>query len=109
MRQCIASYCPQLYPSCYLTADTEKEKNEIFPTARKWHPTKTVYKLQDIAETMQINLFHHTKRSSHGLHHLYITKNSDCIMSSCSVLKQNTPLNVKRVIKGAFLSIHISE
>jgi hypothetical protein len=46
-----------------------------------WHLTKAVYKLQHIAETMQINLFHQSKRSSHCLNHLYVAKYSDCVMS----------------------------
>jgi hypothetical protein len=69
----------------YLTADMGNKINAIFHKAHKWHLTKKVYEIQDIAETMQMNFFHQSKRSSHCLtcsNYLYVTKNSDCIMSA---------------------------
>ena len=65
----------------YLTADMLNKINAIFHKAHKWHLTRKVYEIQDIAETMQMILFHQSKRSSHCLNHLYVSKTSDCVMS----------------------------
>jgi hypothetical protein len=49
----------------YLTAELVNKRNAIFHKAYKWHLTKTVYKIQDIAGTLQVKLFHQFKHSSH--------------------------------------------
>jgi hypothetical protein len=65
----------------YLTADMVNKIIAIFLKAHKWHLTEKLYTIQGLAKTMQMNQFRQSKRSSHCLNHLYVTKKSDCAMS----------------------------
>jgi hypothetical protein len=94
---CRTRYALPMYYN-YLTADMVNQINAIFHEAHDWYLTKEVYKPQYIAETMQLTLFHQTKRSSHSFNHLHVTDNLDCVIS----LRQHTHDYVQPTIEHDF-------
>jgi hypothetical protein len=51
-----------------------KKNNDIFRKAYKWHLTKKVYEIEDIAEVIQMKLFQQSKLSNHYLNHFCVPK-----------------------------------
>ena len=55
----------------YLTDNNLQQIASVFKKAKRWQLTCTDFDIQAIMETLQLDLFQHSKSPSHCLHHLY--------------------------------------